>query len=606
MQNIKTNCVKSLVNFFKFHPLLSLLIAGTILRAILFNLVIVSYDTGLYLHDAMMIMKGGEPLVDYPSRSPLFHLLLSIPLSLDVSPILTGRVFMIFGSMLLATSIFYLTNHLYNRRAAIIATAIFLLTPFSAIYGLWVKTEQWCEFFAIIGFSVLIPHIDSKKIGYQYPLASGLILGAAFLIRRVAIVHVAALLLFLLYYRFWYRKHPIFNTALNGILTLIGVVGSLGIGYTILGWPSIKNILYLFKHHSMWFIVGGAGSMWLKLANSEISEGGVTVGTLNLNVFLVISILIIALPAVLPLLIYIRSYLEQQKFPNWVSTLFAGLSIICIIGGSGFIFSIYVKEVAHLILVFFTSATVIAGVLFIWYVRVPDMRTLWTPRLMLPTLLLLFLALSYIIRNKNIHITYFQDFYPFVAIMAGSALSKLIEINKGNKQIFKYGAVILIVATFVSFVFSPPFLPTYSLIYNNHENISPTELLAIGNNLNGITEPEDQIFTAQPLYVLEANRELVVELSRKYWLLVHYPDSEFSQNIERNILEAIKNGSVSHVIVEKRTKEIFKKYPAIEEAVKSNYCPIKNELYDKVGATLYVKSEAAPKCSSNTPMSAQP
>ncbi|MFC7194633.1 ArnT family glycosyltransferase [Halosimplex aquaticum] len=185
------------------RPLLALVIAGVCLRLLLLDFVAVSSDAGLFVYDARMILLGNTPIVDYPTRSPLFHYLLAGALALvgGGSRILGARLFMIAVSALLGVAVFALARRLHSRRAGLAAAAIFLGTPVAYVYGIPVKTELVAQLLGVTALLLAVRAFDGERISHGEAALAGAFVGAGFLVRRVVLVHLVAVAVVASYYR---------------------------------------------------------------------------------------------------------------------------------------------------------------------------------------------------------------------------------------------------------------------------------------------------------------------------------------------------------------------------------------------------------------------
>jgi hypothetical protein len=110
--------------------------------------------------------------------------------------------------------------------------------------------------------------------------------------------------------------------------------------------------------------------------------------------------------------------------------------------------------------------------------------------------------------------TYFQDVFPYLAILTGVVILVLwreIEFSSFQKVAW---SSLLVIAILVSFSMAGPLVvgPAAS-----STEITVTSAVAIGDDLNDEFGDDAQGFSAQPIYMLEANHRVTNDFSRKYW-----------------------------------------------------------------------------------------
>lgn len=618
------------------RPLLSVITLGVLFRLALFDIAPVHSDAGLFLYDALLAFRGQVPILDYSSRSPVFHYLLAGVYVIDYSPLVLGRLFMLSVSAILAGVIYKFTAAVYSQEAGIAAAGVYLFTPFAAIWGLYIKTQLVAELFALIGIYVLVPHVDKRSIHPLRVLLCGSLFGAAFLIRRVVVVHVAALALFLLAYRIKNRapiKNSIvdvlsglFDPVRNVTIFISGTAGTLLLGYVIMGGPS--NVGFLFERTVIDLIAGqtsGAGGGGESVERTGIISQviqtfcqGCGIRTLKR----LGEVILVTLPAMLILLVFVSSFVRTYTKSARQRAVTIGAMVVVM----GLWAILMAKKVSHfssvgsgiMNIAGLTRASIVVAVagfaiavLTVYLVSKSDpdqFDELWTLELSFLLLLLTLLGAAYLYRDRPFAPIYFLDFMPYIAILSGVAL---VEIRKcvDSNHLLKRGITGVLIASFVfALVISPFIAAPWGAIdrpYDPGTSGTVSSVQMVGSELEEQSDPDEPVFTTQPVYALEADRPVLLDLSRAYWPMTRQPESEFSQQKKQKIVRALRSGRVRHVLVERFMggtdwvwTSMFEAHPDVQRAVVENYCPVEtgSPAFEKLDVTLYRYSSDAPEC----------
>ena len=560
---------------------------GVVARAAVFNKVAVNGDTGLYLYDAKQLLWGRRLMVDFPSRSPVFEYALAGVLSLGQSPIVSARVFMATVGIALGIAIYAFTRTLHSHRSGLVAMLFFYLSPFSLVWGLWVKTEQAAGLFVLVAFTIALWYLDRDQLSTAVITILGLLFAVAFLIRRVAIVHVAAFALFVFWYQ--YRQHDRVSRTIihaTGVVSVMAAV--LGIAYVALARGDLSVAVDIASQHAGSLVTssgqGGIGYVPIqdpKAVTAEARDGllfqicqkcGRNTVIVSLQTALVTS------PVLVSLLVFIRSYTEEAGFWGQV-VLPVALVIPAALGGIQAAFAgFYSRTVGAIAL--------IATVVILWKLDIGDWKELWKPVYGLPVLVLLGLAAGYLYRDRILYVTYFQDFYPYIVALASIAVVETVDRNR-DIDVFR-----LTVITFVAMMF----IATASVNaypYQTNELDSDSHWFTIeliqeyGDDIGRRTAPGERVLTAQPLYVIETDRRIVSNLSRKYYLFEGWPGSPPTAAAEKDIIDDMDRAPVA--IHDHELDRVLNHSDRIRSAFDSRYCPMDNELYNETGGELYLK-----------------
>ncbi|QLD84796.1 hypothetical protein HWV23_03395 [Natronomonas halophila] len=562
------------------HPVITILALGVIFRIVFFNLVVVNYDAGLYLYDTKLLLEGQVPLIDYFSRSPLFHAFLSPAILLDLSPIVIARVQMALVSLTLGVAIYLVTTQLHSREAGIMAMAVFVLAPFELVYGLWLKTEQVAQLVVLTGLLPLLGHLDDDYLPLRDPILLGGAVGTAFFVRRVVVVHFGVILVFLLYYRYGIKGKSFIDSVSRGALFVLSTGLTVMVGYMIWSGGSTEHFIQLLNTHLFGLI-----SEPVSPGNGAEGQTGILENLFSF-VYVVVArnigyritymrAAIVLLPVLLLLLIYPVTYLRRRLGNTRTLAMFVVLGLGAVLSTFSVHFAPFTESSW---LMESTVVSVIVGfglpvVLLTPQIDGDSDTPLWNPKLLLPAGLVLAIVASYAIRDRGIFVTYFQDAFPYLSIITGiTALVILREIKFETVQKIAWSCL-LVSAIIISLTMANPLVVGPA---GGDNQITVTDTVAIGNDLHKEFGDDAQGFSAQPLYILEAGHRVTNDFSRKYWTVTWDPESSRSKDIIRDTNNDLKSGNTQYVIVERRTETIFSVSPAIEQSVNTNYCASEN------------------------------
>jgi hypothetical protein len=185
-------------------------------------------------------------------------------------------------------------------------------------------------------------------------------------------------------------------------------------------------------------------------------------------------------------------------------------------------------------------------------------------------------------------VTYFQDVFPYLAILTGVVILVLWqEIKLSSSQKVAWSSL-LAIAILVSFSMASPLVvgPAAS-----GSQITVTNAVAIGNDLNDRFGDDAQGFSAQPLYMLEADHRVANDFSRKYWIVHREPETERGQQILSKTASELESGNVRYIIVERRTENILT--GRLQSSIENNFCEVSanqntSQVYYRSGVDLYI------------------
>lgn len=564
-------------------------LAALFARLWIFHDVAVNGDTGLYLYDAKQLLWGRQMFVDFPSRSPVMEHLLAGAVAIADSPLVGARSFMVVVGMALGLAVYGVARQLHSHEAGLVGATVFYFTPFSLVWGLWVKTEPVADLLMLATFAVVIYAVRLETVPVWAGGAVGAGFGVAFFVRRVVVVHAVAVALFVVWYR--YRAGKLDRSVLTaGVATVVGGLSVLAVGYLALARFDPRLAWQMFDVHALALVLSdGQGSLgWVGLPEATPVTGTADApwwhtlcqkcGLNTVQTF--ISTILATLPAVALLLIMLRSYLEHysRTLSLWVAVSYSLLGVYAV---SQLPLSTYPwRAVAAVVLV--------AAMAVVWYFDVPAFDEWWRRDYALVVLALLGLTAGYLYRDRILYPTYFQDFYPLLSVLVGILTIEFWRANRDRaRQLAVVGAVVLVAAMGVAGANAYPYQPNGVDEDSHWHTIEGAQ--AYGEDIEQRTEPGERVYTAQPLYVIEADRRLAADLSRKYYAFRGWPDSPQQRYTEQQLMAEFGSGDTTYAVADKESRIVHNaSSDEFNQTFGENYCRVEDdELYQRTGGELY-------------------
>jgi len=575
------------------HPrrnqVLLLVFAGILAKIMVFPDVAVNGDSGLYLYDAMQILRGEQILVDFPSRSPLMEYILAVVVKIGHSPIISARTFMVGVGILLGFAVYALARQLHSHRAGLVAAAIIYLTPFSLVWGLWVKTEPVASLLLVAGLLVALRYVDADRIPLRVAAGLGALFGVTFLIRRVVIIHIGAFALFVL----WYRRrqdHTLSSTFQAAGVVIAATVATLAAAYMLLARGNLGLAWEIADTHAIaLFSSGGQGSLgWVGLGDAAPVTAQTNIGALSMicqkcgenTVKVFTTTLMVTLPVVLMLLTALRSWLAQSQ--TWLSE--TALPTIVVALGA---FAVYTLLQVGMAARAVGVVVLVAGTLLAWTTETPSFREWWDPRYTLLLAILGGLTAGYLYRDRILYVTYFQDFYPFVAVLAAIAAVEWVDANRDALRRWSLPAavtVLLVASGGVAAAHATPYQPEG--VESDSHWFSLDSVGVYGDDIDERVGTNQTVITAQPLYVVDSDHRIAGDLSRKYYAFDGWPGDPKTEATARELAQDLRSGDVPYAIVDPEAERVLGN-DRVRDALQANYCRADAPLYNETGGTLY-------------------
>lgn len=569
----------------EYKHILALVALATLSKLAIFKDVTINGDTGLYLTDAQQLNYGKQIFVDFPSRSPVMEYLLAIVIRFGDSPIIAARSFMLLVSLAVGVAIYAVARELHSHRAGLVAAALWYFTPYTMVWSLWVKTEPVAALLVLVAVWLALRVCDDEDVSIAVMAAIGVLFGTAFLVRRVVIVHIGVFGLFWLWYR--YRNGQDLRTSVTSLSTAAATtVGSLALAYLLLARFDLGLAAEMTRAHAIALVESsGQGSLgWIGLENydSAMTESRSSLfaqvcqkcGPRTVEVWKQCAM--VSLPLGLSLLAGLRSFIrvESRFFGDWI--LPAAIGAAGVFGvGNGLVLGAYDRV--------FGALCMIGAVLLVWYADSPDWEQSFDARYVLPLAILPGLSAGYLYRDRIQYMSYFQDFAPWLAIVAALCIVAVLNVNRDRQTIIAAGLAILAISGLVGMGFAYPFKGST----DDNDWMTIDHVQEYGDFMDEHLDTDERLVTAQPLYAIESDRRIVVDLSRRYYAYRQFPNSNKADATTATLVSAIHSGRAPLAINDTNMLEILNQSDAVEQAFDNCYEPVSNELINATGGQLY-------------------
>jgi exosortase/archaeosortase len=490
---------------------------------------------------------------------------------------------MLLSSLALGVAIYVLARQLHSHRAGLVAATLYYVTPFTAVWALWVKTEVVSALLLVVALSLALYVLDDQTNHWPVLVEIGVLFGIAFLVRRVAFIPMGAFALFSVWYH--YREgHALRQTALAAAAIVAAFAATLTVAYVALARGDAGLAVEIARVHAGALVEssGNGGLGWTALDDASPVQadgrGGIALicqkcGKNTVRVFPrtiratlpegrhVLDV-VATLPALLGLLVGLRSFLASES--QFLSRVFAGVMVALSLFAV-----VTLAETAPANRV--VAALVIAIAIGVVWLSAPVKWERGDPRWLLPVLVCVGLAAGYLYRDRILYVTYFQDLFPYVAILSAIGIVEWWDRNRPDAAHWYDPALVVALLVVLSGGVAAVNAYPYQPETETTDWMSVDDVQAYGEDINDLTDPGERVLTAQPLYVIESDRQLAGDLSRRYYAFRGWPESGVAAMTEERILDEIDTGDVPIAIYDPQLQEVFDASPRIEGTVTACY-----------------------------------
>lgn len=143
-------------------------------------------DEGAHLMDAVLLLDGKIPEVDYGSRQPLYVYVIALFLKLFGTSYISGRLMPITCSMLTGIVVFLIARALFDENVGALSSAIYWMMPLEVINSTLVKTEPLVILLTGLSFYGLIRFWKSDRAGWL--IGAGIFAALGYYVRQSSLI----------------------------------------------------------------------------------------------------------------------------------------------------------------------------------------------------------------------------------------------------------------------------------------------------------------------------------------------------------------------------------------------------------------------------------
>jgi len=168
-----------------------ILLAGVFLISLLLRLWLldkrwINPDEGAHMMDAVLVLDGKIPKIDFDSRQPLYTYAIAVFLKTFGIHYTSGRLLTILCSMLSGILVFLLARRLFDEKVAVLSSSIYWMLPLELYNSSITKTQPLTILLTCISFYFIIKFYESRK--KLWLILSGLFAAMGYYVRESALI----------------------------------------------------------------------------------------------------------------------------------------------------------------------------------------------------------------------------------------------------------------------------------------------------------------------------------------------------------------------------------------------------------------------------------
>jgi 4-amino-4-deoxy-L-arabinose transferase-like glycosyltransferase len=552
-------------------------------RILLFRRVGIWGDYGFYVYNSRLILQGQAPFVDFLGRSPAFIYLLAGLRALVGHPTILPRAFITVLWTLTTIPVYLLASELHSHRAGLAAGALFGLSPFGLVYGMWTNTQSLAAFCATWAVYGIIRGETARWWG-----VAGAVFAVAYLSRRSVFVVAGAVGIWLVYRS--YRDRAPRRVLYRGGAAVGAGLATLILGYgAIVGFDPEMTWRFFEVHTINLFISFGRGGYPLltesaPVVTNQLDAGRIPIfndvcqmcGQWTIRTFAKTTLVVA--PTVGILAYYVRDlttgFTQAQR--EYSAGIMATLAV----------YAVY-KVIRY---AYLSRALAIVGLaLFVWAVYSVDRldrELIYGPRLQVVLLILGGLTAGYLYRNRVLHTYYFMDFWPWVSVLAS-----IIFIAVWQQADIPVKRVLVVALVVSSVAATASAHPLTNVVLDDNEDgwFTYENLDRYQEDINARTDPGDVVLATSPAYLAGTHAKLPDHNARIHMVLVRYKDYGPAVPLYADLIERLRTGSVEYIVYSRTMRQIMQWNRSLEHAFERNYCRVSavDERYQDANAYLF-------------------
>jgi 4-amino-4-deoxy-L-arabinose transferase-like glycosyltransferase len=154
-------------------------------------------DEGAHLMDAVLVLDGKIPNIDFDSRQPLYVYTTAVVFKLFGVDYLVGRLVPLTCSMLSGLFVFLITRKLFDENTAVLAAVVYWMLPLEVLNSTLVKMQPLAILLTCLSFYGLVRFAES--LHKPWVVGAGIAAGLGFYVREscliIPVVAIASIVL---------------------------------------------------------------------------------------------------------------------------------------------------------------------------------------------------------------------------------------------------------------------------------------------------------------------------------------------------------------------------------------------------------------------------
>jgi len=178
----------------------------------------INADEGAHLMDAVLVLDGKIPQVDFGARQILYVYSIAGFLKLFGTNYVTGRLFPLACSMLIGIVIFLLARMLFDTKVALLSSAIYWMLPLEVSQSVIVKTEPLSILFTCLSLYAVVLFWQHSR--WQWLTLAGVLAAMGYHVRESSLIILVTVFGFIVFF----HKGRVWDVAKHLSLFLAGYV----------------------------------------------------------------------------------------------------------------------------------------------------------------------------------------------------------------------------------------------------------------------------------------------------------------------------------------------------------------------------------------------
>jgi 4-amino-4-deoxy-L-arabinose transferase-like glycosyltransferase len=206
--------------------LFGIFVLSLVLRLWLLDKRWINPDEGAHMMDAVLLLNGKIPAVDYDSRQPFYVYAIAGTLKVFGIDYASGRILPLICSMLTGMMVFLIAQTLFGPGPALLSAVVYWMFPLELFNSVMVKTQPLASL--LTGSSIYMSILSWKRRRELWLAPAGVFAGLCFYVRESALVIPLTVLVFIALV----HAGQTLRIAKSAALFLLGYVGVFALSFT--------------------------------------------------------------------------------------------------------------------------------------------------------------------------------------------------------------------------------------------------------------------------------------------------------------------------------------------------------------------------------------